>query len=198
MILNGELAQQINSFLTFLVEYVEQFGFIGAMLMAFLEAIFPSLPLVAIAGVNITNYGVLGFFFTYIGSIVGMVLIFYIIRYFLTERFQNSKFLGRHKGVNRFLSWVEKKGFTSVMILMCFPFIPTSLLNYACALSKMPKKEYIIIVLISRFVSIAFLSYVGSSLLDFINHPTKGIVALIVMFLVYGLSKVIEKRVDVE
>ncbi|MEG0283402.1 MAG: VTT domain-containing protein [Erysipelotrichales bacterium] len=196
MIFKNDIAATIQKYLDMMIVFVEQFGFIGAMLMSFLEAIFPSLPLVAIAGINTKNYGMLGFVFTYVGSVVGMLVVFYVIRFFITSRFQNSKFFNKSKGFKKYLDWIERKGFTSVMILMCFPFIPTSILNYSCALSKMPKREFLVIAIVSRFISIAFLSYFGASLLDFIKSPMKAIIAVVIMIVVYIFSKYLEKRID--
>ncbi|MDL2211338.1 VTT domain-containing protein [Erysipelotrichaceae bacterium OttesenSCG-928-M19] len=186
--------KEIHEIITNIVLFFGQFGIIGAIGMALLEAIFPSLPLIAIAGININNYGFMGFIFTYIGSVSGTLIVFVLIRTFFTDKFQDSNFLKKHKRIIRFMNWIEYRGLSSIMVMMSLPFLPTSLINYACALSRMRKREFLYAVIVSKAVSIGLLSYIGSSLIDFIDKPYNALIALILLVIVYIISKIIEKR----
>jgi uncharacterized membrane protein YdjX (TVP38/TMEM64 family) len=184
--------QYINTFL----EFFEHLGVLGALLMPFFEAVFPFLPLVAIAGINIQNFGFLGFVYTYIGSVVGTLCVFCFVRKFFGYRLQSSQFIKTHPGLNKFLVWVDTKGFTSIMLLLAVPFTPTSLINYACALSKMSFRKFAVIAVVARLVCIGFLSYIGNSIFNIIDHPINAVVAMLMALALYIISKILERRIN--
>jgi uncharacterized membrane protein YdjX (TVP38/TMEM64 family) len=186
----------IDQYIKSFVDTFAHLGVFGALMMAFMESIMPFLPLVAIAGINIQNFGVLGFLYTYIGSVAGTILVFWFVRKVFGNRLQNSAFIKRHGGLEKFLDWVNTKGFTSIMLLLAIPFTPSSFVNYACALSKMSFKKFLVIVAVGRFVCIAFLSYIGNSIFDIIDHPLKAVVALLVALALYMISKILEHKID--
>lgn len=186
----------INQYINSFVDLFAHMGILGALLMPFLEAVLPFLPLVAIAGINIRNFGVLGFLYTYIGSVVGTILVFLFVRKVFGGRLQNSEFIKKHEGLEKFLTWVDTKGFTSIMLILAVPFTPSSFVNYACALSKMSLRKFTVIVVVAKFVCIAFLSYIGNSIFDVINHPINALVALLMAVALYIISKILERSIN--
>lgn len=186
----------IDQYIQSFVDFFAHLGIFGALMMPFMEAVMPFLPLVAIAGINIQNFGVLGFIYTYIGSVIGTIVVFCFVRKVFGNRLQSSEFLKKHEGLEKFLDWVDTRGFSSIMLLLAIPFTPSSFVNYACALSKMSYRKFIVIVVVARFVCIAFLSYIGNSIFDIINHPINAIVALLMALALYIISKILERRID--
>ncbi|MDR3257972.1 MAG: VTT domain-containing protein [Mycoplasmataceae bacterium] len=190
-----EFIYQWNDILKAVIFKIGDFGILGAIAMALAEALFPSLPLIAIAGINVMNFGILGYFLTYIGSTLGTIIVFLVIRHLLSNWFLNSKIYQKNKIINKFINWIEKAEIAKIFILFCLPFLPTFLLNYACALSKMKVKRFIYLILCSRAVAIIMFSYMGSSLLDIINHPFKGLISVIFLIIIYIVSKIVEKQI---
>ncbi|MDR1782332.1 MAG: VTT domain-containing protein [Bacilli bacterium] len=193
-----ELIYNLNDKLSDLIFMLGQFGIFGAIIMPLLEAVFPSLPIIAIAGINVRNFGLLGYLYTYIGSVLGTLLVFWCIRKLFTKRFLNSKIYKKNKVIHKFIDWMEKSEPAKSFILFCMPFLPTCLLNYACALSKMEIKKFVYLIIFSRIVAIIMYSYLGESILSIVNHPIKGLIACIMLVVVYVISKFVEKIVTKE
>jgi uncharacterized membrane protein YdjX (TVP38/TMEM64 family) len=86
-----------------------------------LEAFLPFLPLFVFVMANATAFGLWwGFFFSWIGAVVGAFLVFSIVRKFGQARV--FLFLQKHKQVQRLTNWVENHGFGPLFIMLCFPF----------------------------------------------------------------------------
>lgn len=190
---------QIDYYMDVVINAVAHLGISGAMILSALEAFIPAIPLVAIAGINVQNYGVIGgYLLTYIGSIVGTVIVFFVVRKLFRTSFHNSKFFRKFGQIDNFLHWIEKSGFSSILIALCIPFTPGSFINYACALSDMKFEQFIIMILIAKVVSIAYLTFLGNGIFAFIENPFLAFSAIVSMIPLYYLGKYIETKIDKE
>ncbi|MDD4595669.1 MAG: VTT domain-containing protein [Candidatus Izemoplasmatales bacterium] len=142
---------------------------LSAFLLPFLEALLPWLPLTAIISYNHAilsdTYGAeLGTFYTIIlsvmGSFVGMLIIFLIIRVtiakFFIKRVENNEF-GK-----KFISVVDNKNFGLALVLLSNPFLPSSIMNYGLSLTKVSISKYALLTFLSRVIIIVFFVFLGS------------------------------------
>ncbi|MCF7923808.1 MAG: VTT domain-containing protein [Candidatus Izimaplasma sp.] len=139
------------------------------LLLPFLEAIFPTLPLAIIISFNLSVFGsafglvngtILTIILSIIGSFVGMFLIFILIRLTFANYF--IKKVRKYKYGTTFLNAVEGKSKWFVLALMSNPFMPSSILNYGLALTKVSIKKYILLTTVSRMIIILFMVFLGS------------------------------------
>lgn len=153
------------------------FAPLSAVLLPFLEAIIPSLPLTVLIGFNLSImasvYGsVPGTIYTVIlstlGSLAGMILIFGLIRATFAPYFARK--VEENKFGKMFLNVVEGPNLFAIFIILSNPFLPSSILNYALALTKTKFSRYLFLTLTSRLVIIVFLVFLGS-LFDIQAHP---------------------------
>lgn len=188
--------QEANEFLDLASELLDKYENLGPLpgiLLPFIEAFLPFLPLFAFVMANSAAYGLLkGFFYSWLGSSLGSIAVFYIIR-----KFGDKKLLVKiktNRQVNQVTSWVERHGFGPLFLLLCFPFSPSSLINIVAGLSNVSKQQFILAVLLGKSVMIFSIAYIGTSILEFAKNPIKTIVVTICISIFWMFGKFLEKR----
>lgn len=183
-------------FINNLIVIFREFGPLGAILSAFLESIFPFLPLVGIITFNIATFGwLLGFILSYVGTFTGSILVFLFFRKVLSKPFYNHTNEIKFKRTYKALHWVEEKGFTSIMMISIFPFTPSSLINITCGLSKIKTADFIVAVGVGKFVSVLLMSYFGDAVLSIFTKPINAVFAILLLVGLYFVSKKLEKSI---
>lgn len=99
-----------------------------------------------------------------------------------------------NKQVKRVTKWVEKRGFSPLFILLCFPFSPSSVINVVAGLSKVNIYQFILAVFLGKAVMIFSIAYVGSSIIEFARNPLKTVIVLICIILFWLFGKYLERR----
>lgn len=185
--LTMEDADDAYAFALEILEKYEQLGPIPGIALPFIEAFLPFLPLMVFVIANGAAYGLFkGFLYSWIGSSVGMIVVFLIIRKFEDKRIFRK--LRADRRVKTVTSWVERNGFGPLFILLCFPFSPSALINLVAGLSKVRTQQFILAVLLGKTVMIFSVSYIGSSFVEFAKHPLKTVIIIgcIVCFWLFG------------
>ncbi|MEN2466659.1 TVP38/TMEM64 family protein [Ornithinibacillus sp. JPR2-1] len=186
---NDELDQYIME----LLQSYESLGPLPGILLPFIEAFLPFLPLVVFVMANAAAYGLLeGFLLSWAGSSLGSIMLFLIIRKLGDKKIFVS--VRKNKQVQKVTNWLERHGFGPLFLLMCFPFSPSSVINVVAGLSNINVYQFILAVLLGKSVMIFSISYIGSSIVSFAQNPMKTIIvgACIVLFWIVG--KLIEKK----
>ncbi|WP_257349256.1 TVP38/TMEM64 family protein [Pseudalkalibacillus decolorationis] len=187
-----ELSQE--DILRWLDEY-QDLGPLPGILLPMLEALFPILPLFLFVAGNAAAYGFFwGVLFSWIGTVLGSVIVFHIVRRFGQQRFM--RFIAKHQKTQSLLTWVERKGFGFLFLLYCFPFTPSALINVVSGLSKINTLTYMLAVGLGKLVMVFFISYIGHDFFSIIREPLKmifigsGIVAL------WLVGKILERKLQ--
>lgn len=183
-------------------EYIEQLlsdyaklGPLPGVLLPFLEAFLPFLPLVVFVFANSVAYGLLkGFLWSWVGSSLGAILVFVIIRKLGDKRI--FKAIRKNKQVHKVTTWFERHGFGPLFLLMCFPFSPSSVINIVSGLSKISLQQFVLAVILGKSVMIFTMAYVGASIFSFAENPVRTIIVGICILLFWILGKYIEKRLQ--
>ncbi|MBH0228737.1 TVP38/TMEM64 family protein [Halobacillus yeomjeoni] len=186
---------QLFDYIIHQLEQLESFGPLPGILLPLLEAFLPILPLVVFVLANSVVYGLLkGFFYSWLGAVIGAISVFIIIRKLGDKRF--FKFITKQRQVKRVMTWVEEHGFGPLFLLMCFPFSPSAIINIVAGLSKVNRQQFILAVLLGKSVMIFTIAYVGSSIASFAQNPVKTIVVGVCILLFWVIGKYIEKRIQ--
>lgn len=187
-----EASDYFDSIIDVLDKY-EKLGPLPGLLLPFIEAFLPFLPLFVFVMANSVAYGLLkGFLYSWIGSSIGSIAIFFLIRKFDQKRI--VKKIKQNKQVVQVTSWVDRHGFGPLFILLCFPFSPSSLINIVAGLSNMSKQQFILAVLLGKAVMIFSIAYIGSSILEFAKNPIKTIVVTACILVFWMFGKYLEKK----
>ncbi len=163
-----------------------------AVLLPFIEAILPSLPLTVLIAFNLnimsSVYGavqgtVLTIILSTLGSFLGMIFIFAIIRLTFAPFF--FKKVEANKYGKMFLNVVDGPKVIPVLLIMSNPFLPSSILNYALSLTKTKVSRYLFLTITSRLIIVLFLVFLGS-IFDIQNHPLNLLWLLLFYFVLFG------------
>jgi uncharacterized membrane protein YdjX (TVP38/TMEM64 family) len=188
--------QDAADYLNYVEELLKQYENLGpvpGIILPFIEAFLPFLPLFVFVLANGAAYGLLkGFLYSWIGASVGSISVFLVIRK-LSNRKMPQK-IKNNRQVNRVVAWVEKRGFGPLFLLLCFPFSPSALINVVAGLSQVRTQTFVLAVLLGKSVMIFSIAYIGSSIIEFAKNPLKTglIIGFIVVFWIFG--KFLEKK----
>ncbi|MEK8130648.1 TVP38/TMEM64 family protein [Paenibacillus filicis] len=171
----------------------EALGPLPGILAPFIEAFLPMLPLVAILVANVNAYGLgEGTLLSWIGVVGGASCVFAIVR----------TFGGRLRGwlerklprTGKLIHWLEAHGFTSVFLLACFPFTPSTVVTLVSAMSRMPFHTFFTATALGKGVMIFLVSLAGSDLAGLLRQPWKIIVIVAAFGLMWLLGKKVESK----
>lgn len=181
-----------------LMELFETYRSLGpffAITLPLLEAFLPFLPLVVFIVANVNSFGLwMGFFLSWIGACSGAIIVFFIMR-----KFRNGRFFRRlqdKKSVKRLLTWIERRGFSPLFLILCFPFTPSAAINVVAGLSRVSYWQFILAVLAGKFVMIFIVSYIGQDLRALFTQPIRSIIVASVIFLLWFAGKKVEGHLN--
>ncbi len=178
-----------------LIQEYRSFGPLPGIALPMIEAFLPFLPLVIFVMANASAFGLwLGFLYSWVGSCLGALLLFLLIRKFGQKRI--FSFLSKHQKVRKLMDWVDRNGFGPLFLLLCFPFTPSVVVNVVAALSKISKYQYMLAVAIGKMVMIFTISFVGYDLQSLITQPYRTGIVLAVIFILWYVGKRIEVRLN--
>lgn len=182
-----------------IVEKYKLLGPLFGIALTFLESFFPILPLFVIIIANAAAYGLfLGFLLSWLGTVAGSYVFFLMIRKF--GKYRLFRRIKQQTQVKKLIHWVDIRGFTPLFVLLCLPFTPVVVVNSVAGLSNIKKTYYFLTLLISKPILIFLISYLGSDLREIITSPVKIILSIVIIFMIWGIGKMIEhilnKRVE--
>lgn len=163
------------------------------VLISAAESFFPPFPLVLIVTLNVAVYGgIKGFLYSWIGNVIGSVIVFYFFRIVVKKIALKSE--GRFKKIHRLRVWVA--GISPVVLFMIavMPFTPSSVLNIAFGTADYNDRKYVITISLAKSVMILLLSLFGVSFVDAFSKPVMFIPAIGIIVLTYVLSKIVKDK----
>jgi uncharacterized membrane protein YdjX (TVP38/TMEM64 family) len=178
-----------------LIQEYRSLGPIPGILLPMIEAFLPFLPLFLFVMANASAFGLwLGFLYSWVGSCIGALLLFLLIRRFGQKRI--FTFLSKHPKVRHLMDWVDQHGFGPLFLLLCFPFTPSVVVNVVAGLSKINIYQYMLAVSIGKMVMIFTISFVGYDLRSLITHPYRTAIVFLIIFILWYVGKRIEVRLN--
>jgi uncharacterized membrane protein YdjX (TVP38/TMEM64 family) len=178
-----------------LIQEYRSFGPLPGIVLPMIEAFLPFLPLVLFVMANASAFGLwLGFLYSWLGSCLGALLLFLLIRRYGQKRI--FSFLSKHPKVRKLMDWVDRHGFGPLFLLLCFPFTPSVVVNVVAAFSKISIYQYMLAVAIGKMVMIFTMSFVGYDLHSLITQPYRTAIVFIVIFILWYVGKRIEVRLN--
>ncbi len=178
-----------------LIQEYRSFGPLPGVVLPMIEAFLPFLPLFIFVMANASAFGLwLGFLYSWLGSCLGALLLFLLIRKYGQKRV--FSFLSKHPKVQKLMDWIDRHGFGPLFLLLCFPFTPSVVVNVVAALSKISIYQYMLAVAIGKMVMIFTISFVGYDLQSLITRPYRTGIVFLVIFILWYVGKRIEVRLN--
>lgn len=181
------LTEIINS----ITDVMGNLGFISGFLLIILESILPILPLAVFIALNIMTFGqVFGFIISWIATVIGCMLSFYLCRK-LSKWF--DKKYGKNDKVKKFKKYINKLSYSNLVLLLALPFTPAFVVNIAAGLTDMDSKKYFSALMIGKLPMVYFWGFIGKSLLESITDPYTIAEVTVMLILAYLVSKLANK-----
>lgn len=178
-----------------LSQHYKALGPLIGILLPFIEAFLPFLPLVVFIIANAGAYGLwLGFILSWVGTVAGSYVVFLVVRKYGRNRI--LLFLTKKKRVQQLISWVERNGFGPLFLLICFPFTPSALVNLVAGLSNMKRTYYLINLMAGKLVMIFIISFIGHDLKALLTQPLRTAIVVLIIFLLWIIGKAFENRLN--
>ncbi len=177
-------------------DFLEQYRALGPLpgiLLPFLEAFLPFLPLLIFVAGNALAYGfAFGFLYSWVGVSLGSITVFFIIRKFARHRL--IKYVVKFDKLQSTMNWFERRGFGTVFLLYCFPFTPSAIVNVVAGFSQMNPISFILSVTLGKMVMIFIVSYIGHDFFDLLKSPAELIVVTVLTVLLWIGGKYLEMK----
>ena len=189
------MGEVFSSFYNFIMDTIDNMGVYGPLLGSLfivLESIIPPLPLFVFITINFIAFGyVLGFIISWVCTIIGCIISYYLVKKFLrnfvVKKIKNIDLL------TRCMNYIENLSLTKITVILSIPFTPACMMNIAAGLVNMNFKKFFIAILISKVFLVYFWGFIGTSLVESFQHPESLITVVIMMLIAYGISLVIKK-----
>jgi uncharacterized membrane protein YdjX (TVP38/TMEM64 family) len=175
------------------LESYSAFGPLPGILLPLAEAFIPVLPLVVFVAANANIYGLfLGSLYSWIGVCAGSLLLFWVARKlgghfsgWLRRKFPKAA---------KLLAYIERKGFSPIFLLACFPFSPSALINVISGLSGIPFRSFLLAILLGKAVMIFTVSLLSFNIGDLTEQPWRILLALVLIVVMWFGGKKLETR----
>lgn len=193
------MLSDIGTYILNLIESLGMFGPLLGCLLILTESILPIMPISIFIALNFYAFGNLfGFLISYVLTVAGCNLSFYLSRRILKNRMDilSKKYEG-----NKILSLIKKISkmkLKDLTVLMAFPFTPAFVINIAAGISKMEFKKFLYSTIISKAIMVYFWGYIGVSFIESFTHPVNLIKIFVLLIIAYVLSSLVNKKFDLD
>lgn len=189
----------IQVFVEFVKNIVENSNIFLSIFMGLfiviLESIIPMLPLAVFIAVNMIAFGnFFGFLISWIGTIMGCSLSYYI---FKKIRPQILKKLKKYSKIKKFMNAIGNISFSKLVVILSIPFTPAFSINIAAGLSNMNYKKYLLALIISKIFLVYFWGFIGSTLIESITDIDVLFKLLFLIVVSFVLSKIVVKKFNI-
>lgn len=186
----------------FIESLFDQIGYLAVILAGFLiviESILPILPLAVFITLNIYYFGaIVGFLISWILTCVGCYISFYLFRNKVKFWFDKKLIERNRVRLNKLMVAFDNLKFEQLTLLIANPFTPAFMINIVAGLSSMKKRKFISSILIGKIFLVIFWGFIGTSLIDSLKDPFKILYVVVLSVLAYIVSKIINKKYNIE
>ena len=191
-----EIFELLNEFITYLLGILGSWGAILGCVFILFESILPVLPLSVFITLNFMTFGsVWGFLISWVFTVIGCMLSFWIFKNGVSERLYNR--FKNVKKLSNFMDIMSNMKFTNLVMVIAIPFTPAFLINIAAGISRVDTKKYLYALMIGKISLVYFWGYIGVSLVDSLKNPMILIKVLFVLIVMYIISYVINKKLNI-
>lgn len=170
-----------------------QFGPLPGLLLPYIESFLPFLPLVLIIAANVNIYGFgFGFLYSWIGVTAGAICVFLICR--SLGKNVKARIQRRFPKSEKFFNWVERRGFTPLFLLACFPFTPSVIITVVSGLSRVPFHTFLLATMMGKAVMIFCISLISFDIANLLEEPWRIFVSVTAVLVMWFGGKKLESR----
>lgn len=185
------MEQFITDMVNYITNIMSNLGIFSGVFLIILESMIPILPLAVFIALNVITFGpVLGFLISWISTVIGCMIAFFLCRK-LREKF--DKKYKDNKQINKFKKYIGKMSYSNLVILLAVPFTSAFAINIGAGLSEISPKKYLSALMIGKIPMVYFWGFIGKSLIESITDPYTLAQIAVMLILAYLASKVANK-----
>lgn len=167
------------------------------MFIVILESIIPILPLALFIAVNTVIFGnVLGFIISWIGTIIGCSISFFIFRKGFSKIIYKK--LDHNKKGKILMQRISDLNFSKLVLIMAIPFTPAFSINIGAGLSKMSYRKYLFALIISKLSIVYFWGFIGTTFVESITDIGVLIKICLILFITFILSRIVINKFKIQ
>lgn len=183
----------ISEFIINLITNTGIYGPFFSCILIFIESIFPIMPLSVFITINFIAFGdLMGFIISWVFTILGCLMSFYIFRKGIQGKF--IKLTENKQILNKFMDKFNNISVGELIILISIPFAPAFLINIAAGLSKISFRKFLISIFFGKIILVYYWGYIGTNLVGSFNNPFLIIKIIIITLITYFISKILGKK----
>lgn len=189
----------LNQIIQNCTNLISEGGIIVGFLIVLAEAFLPVLPLGAFVTLNVNAFGIfIGLLISWIATTTGC-FIAYMLFYYISENiiFKIISKKTKEKVLEKTKIFKELT-LTQLVLIITLPFTPSFLINILAGLTEMPKKKYLISLLIGKSLMITFWAFIGKSFLESITNIKAIVFIILILSISYLITKIVSKKLKIE
>ncbi len=192
-----EVLEALNELINNLLNLLGSWGALLGCVFILFESIIPMLPLSLFITLNFVTFGsIIGFIISWVFTILGCMMSYYLFKSAVSEK-RLSKFK-ENNTLKKVINVIENMNFTSLVTLIAIPFTPAFAVNIAAGICRVPKRKFLLALMLGKISLVYFWGYVGVSLIEALKNPSKLIGVVILIVIVYIISYILSKKLKIK
>lgn len=192
-----EVLEALNELINNLLNLLGSWGALLGCVFILFESIIPMLPLSLFITLNFMTFGsIIGFIISWIFTVLGCMMSYYLFKSAVSEK-RLSKFK-ENNTLKKVINVIENMNFTSLVTLIAIPFTPAFAVNIAAGICRVPKRKFLLALMLGKISLVYFWGYVGVSLIEALKNPLILIKIAVLVLIVYIISLVLSKKLKVK
>ncbi len=191
------MLEKIYDLIMNIINYLGLYGPLFGCFLICIESIVPILPLSVFITLNFISFGnIIGFIVSWICTLIGCTLSFFLFRKSLRKIFQRKT--SNMEKVRKIMRFLDNGKFQNLVLLLSIPFTPAFLVNIAAGLSNMKYKKFFLAIFISKIFLVFFWGYVGTTLIQSLTNPISLVKVLVISLIAYVISSLVNKKFNID
>ena len=183
-----EVLEALNELINNLLNLLGSWGALLGCVFILFESIIPMLPLSLFITLNFMTFGsIIGFIISWIFTVLGCLMSYYLFKSAVSEKRLNK--FKENNTLKKVINVIENMNFTSLVILIAIPFTPAFAVNIAAGICRVPKKKFLLALMLGKISLVYFWGFVGVGLIESLKNPSKLIGVVILIVIVYIRKK---------
>lgn len=192
-----EVLEVLNELINNLLNLLGSWGALLGCVFILFESIIPMLPLSLFITLNFVTFGsIIGFIISWVFTVLGCMMSYYLFKSAVSEKRLNK--FKENNTLKKVINVIENMNFTSLVILIAIPFTPAFAVNIAAGICRVPKKKFLLALMLGKISLVYFWGYVGVGLIESLKNPSKLIGVVILIVIVYIISYILSKKLKIK
>lgn len=192
-----EVLEALNELINNLLNLLGSWGALLGCVFILFESIIPMLPLSLFITLNFVTFGsIIGFIISWIFTVLGCMMSYYLFKSAVSEKRLNK--FKENNTLKKVINVIENMNFTSLVILIAIPFTPAFAVNIAAGICRVPKRKFLLALMLGKISLVYFWGFVGVGLIESLKNPSKLIGVVILIVIVYIISYILSKKLKIK